>query len=222
MYGVVLLAALAAAEESAGWDHKKCYPAPVYDGGGYPGYHNHGGWGKPYGGYAWPGYGCPDYWGPRPVVTVPPEPLVVPPNVKQRDPDEEDDEDADRSNDNRNAPPKRKNGEKDRKNGKDEDADGAAKLSKLGVGLVNLTAARRRYLGYRSDDSGVIVSVVDPKSVGETGGLRIGMLVQRVNGVVVVNAKEAADLINKGNLNDGIRLQVLDPLGETRTVTLKQ
>ena len=124
MYGVVLLAALAAAEESAGWDHNKnCYP-PVYDGGGYPGYHNHGGWGKPYGGYAWPGYGCPEYWGPAPVVTVPPEPVVVPPDVKQRDPDEEDDEDAAPSKNDRGAVPK-KNGDRDRKNGKDEDADGA-------------------------------------------------------------------------------------------------
>jgi hypothetical protein len=221
MYGVVLLAALAAAEESACWDHKHCHPAPIYDGGGYPGYHNHGGWGKPYGGYAWPGYGCPDYWGPRPAVTEPPEPLAVPPSVKQLDPDEADEEDADRARDDRDYVPKKKNG-KDKKDGKDEDADGSAKLSKLGLSLVNLTAARRRYLGYRSEDSGVVVSVVDPKSVGETGGLRPGMLILSVGGVVVVNAKEAADLINKGKLSDGVRLRVLDPLGETRTVTLKQ
>jgi S1-C subfamily serine protease len=67
-----------------------------------------------------------------------------------------------------------------------------------------------------------VISTVDPKSVGEAGGLRNGMLILSVGGVVVVNAKEAADLINKGNLNEGVRLRVLDPLGETRTVTLKQ
>src|SRR5262249_29243038 len=115
-----------------------------------------------------------------------------------------------------------KNGYKDKKDGKDEDADDAARLAKLGLSLVNLTAPRRRYLGYRSDDSGVVVSVVDPKSVGEVGGLKSGMVIQRVNNVIVINAKEAAELINKGNLKEGIRLRVLDPVGEPRTIILKQ
>ncbi len=75
MYGIVLLVALCAGEESAHSGKKK--PHPIYDGGGYGGYHNHGGWGLPYGGYAWPGYGCPDYWHVRPTVTLPPLPQLV-------------------------------------------------------------------------------------------------------------------------------------------------
>jgi hypothetical protein len=216
MYGIVLLVALCAGEESAHSGKKKTYPHPIYDGGGNPGYHNHGGWGLPYGGYGWPGYGCPDYWHIRPMVTLPPEPLVVPP-PGARLAEDEDDEDE---------PPARKNGDRKnggKKNGDDKDEiddvpSGVVGVQKLGLRVADLTPPRRRYLGYGSDVTGVAVSAVAPKGFADRDGLREGMVIVSIDGVAVTTARQAADALDRAKA--GVRVQVVNPLGERKTITL--
>jgi PDZ domain len=207
MYGMVLLAALCGAEESACHGKKKDHPPPVFDGGGYPGYHNHGGWGRPYGGYGWAGYYCPENWHVRPpAVTLPFDPLVIPPTVPQTPSDEDDEEVPD------DRAPKKSNG-----NGKN-----GTEVAKFGLTVADLTDPRRRYLGYPADATGVVVGAIDPKGIADRGGLRAGMLILSVDGAAVTTAKQADDALTKGSLREGIRLRIIDPLGERRSVTLKE
>jgi len=218
MYGVVLLAALSGAGEASCLGKKNCYPPPVLDGGGYPGYHNPGGWGRPYGGYGWTGYYCPAYQHVAPpAVTIPPEPLFVPPPRRDED---EDDEDAETPKDGKETP--KKNGDKKNGDKKDGDGNGTAEVKKLGIGLADLTAARRKSLGVPADLVGVAVTSAAAKGLASKGGVREGMLLLSVDGDPVNTAKQAADLIGKGSLREGVRLRVIDPLGERSAIVLKE
>jgi S1-C subfamily serine protease len=159
----------------------------------------------------------------------------VPPNVKQRDPDEEDDDEATppsrgRSrDDDADVPPRKKyggtdktNGGKSKKDGEKEETKGPVKAASVGLTLVDLTRARRGEFGYSDDDRGALISAVAGSGPTVGSGLRRGMLIVRVNGIVVLNAEEALDGISKGNLNDGIRLRVRDTFGKEQTITLRQ
>jgi uncharacterized protein (TIGR03000 family) len=108
MYGVVLLAALSAADGSVAMGHKAyptshcpCYGCPV-------GFGHHG----PNGGDLWPGYSC---WGgcggyASPAYGVPMTPLVNPPPPRVADPED-----------------KKTNGGKPRKKPSDDDDDDTAR-----------------------------------------------------------------------------------------------
>lgn len=246
MYGVLLLAALCAAEESVGHGKPGC-PPPVYDGGGYPGYHNRGGWGRPYGGYAWPGYSCPDYAHIRPVVTLPPEPLVVPPpSANDPNKDDEDDEDAPKDRDDGDSKPKKSDksdkGEDDKgeeddrpkksdkpdkgkksggdKSGKEEVSNGNVKIASAGVTVMDLNAGMKNALRYSDDDDGALIVLVSRGGPASRAALQSGMLIQQVNRVPVKTAKDVARAIDKASLADGISLRVLDQYGNKKTVRL--
>lgn len=228
MYSIVLLAALGAGGESANNGKKNCHPPPILDGGGPHAYHNRGGWGPAYGGYGWPGYHCPDYSHVRPTLTLPDEPLVVPP---PRVPQSDDDDDQDPP-----AKPVKNGGDKKKKNGDKKDGNGngsdekkeddviegrpgdTAGVGKLGLRVADLTASRRRYLGYDGNVGGVAVSFVQPRGNAARDGLREGMVILSVDGVAVSNARQAADALRGANA--GARVRVADPLGERRTITL--
>lgn len=217
MYGVVLLAALCGAEEAAAWDGTKCYPPPVVERGGYPGYHNPGGWGRPYGGYGWTGYYCPanQHHGP-PMLTLPDEPLFVPPPPR---PDDEDDEDAEPSKADKSGT--KKNGDKKKEDKKKDGEEETASVPKLGLGLASLSAAKRKSLVLADDHIGVAVTAAGAKSLAYKGGLREGMLILSVDGDPVTSAKQATDLIRQGSLRQGIRLRVIAD-GERSTVVLTE
>jgi hypothetical protein len=211
MYAVVLLAALCGAEEAPSLAPKHC--PPVLDGGGYPGYHNPGGWGQPYGGYGWTGYYCPAYQhvGP-PAVSIPPEPLFVPPPPRRED--EPDDEEDVAPKDDKGGPKKKD----DKADG--EAAGGTADVAKYGLALVNLTPSRRKLL--RLPDDAVGAAVAGAKGVADKSGVQQGMLIVSVNGDPVTTAKQAADLINKASLREGISLRVVDGQGQRSTIVLKK
>jgi hypothetical protein len=200
MFSVMLLASLCSTE-AVGHGDKKVYPPPVLDGGGYPGYHGCGGWGRPYCGYGWPGYYCPEYRHLLPASTLPHEPLIVPPPGAYS-PDEEEE-----------------NG-KNGMNGKDG-KDRPAGAGKAGLAILDPSPDLLRALGYDRDAEGVPVLAVDPKSLAGDAGLKAGMLILSVNGKAVRSARAVDRAIGDKKTADGIELEVSDPKGKKRTVTLK-
>jgi hypothetical protein len=215
MYGVVLLAALCGAEEAACGDHKHC--PPVLDGGGYPGYHNPAGWGRPYGGYGWTGYYCPSYQhvGP-PAVTIPPEPLFVPPPPRRDDEQDDDEEETTPPKKNGTKPGYKKEGDK---NGEEDDT---AEVRSFDLGLGDLNAARKKTLGLADNTTGVAVTSAPVKGAANIAGMYEGMLIVSINGDPVSTAKQAADLLNKANVTAGIRLRVVDSKGERGWIILRR
>lgn len=118
MYTVVLLAAMTTSG-GAPAGHKGHVPSSCPN--CWPGYHNSGGWGLPYGGYNWPGYAC---WGgcggyASAAYGVPMTPLLTPPPPRAYDPDEDEDGGKDK-----------KGGNGKKKSGKDEGDESEGKDKK--------------------------------------------------------------------------------------------
>jgi uncharacterized protein (TIGR03000 family) len=153
MYGLVLLAALSASEGAAG--HDTGYRPPKHPGPlGWPGYHNHGGWGLPYGGYGWPGYAgwgaCGGYA--SAAYGVPMTPHVTPPpySFERNSEDEKHKEkDKDKDKDKENDKGKKKDGEemeKKDKPKKDSDSDSDTSTSTRARLTFLLPAGAKLYI----------------------------------------------------------------------------
>jgi serine protease Do len=83
----------------------------------------------------------------------------------------------------------------------------AARPSKLGLSLRDLTPALRSRLGI-DDAEGVVVAEVEPGSPAARAGLRPGDLLDQVGSETVRSARQAMDLLGKADLSKGVRLRV--------------
>jgi hypothetical protein len=197
MFSAMLLVSLCSTE-AIGHGHKKDYPPPVFDGGGDPGYHGCGGWGRPYCGYGWTGYYCPEFRHIHLESTLPVEPLIVPPpGAYSPDIDEE----------------------KDKKDKNDKDRPAGA--AKAGLVVLDPTPDLLRALGYERDAEGVPVLAVAPKGLAAGAGLKPGMVILTINGKPVRSARTVDSAIGERKIVEGIELEVSDPKGKKQTLTLK-
>jgi serine protease Do len=74
-------------------------------------------------------------------------------------------------------------------------------VSKLGLGLQNLTAELAEQLGYEQQE-GVVVTAVEPGSAADEAGIRRGMLIRQVNRQEVNSVQEVQATLQKpGKLN---------------------
>jgi len=83
----------------------------------------------------------------------------------------------------------------------------------LGMKLSNITddLAGKFQLGEIKE--GALITSVKPRSIAAKGMLRPGDVIVRVNGDAVTNAKEAADLLSKVDVNKGVRLYITSQEG---------
>ncbi len=91
----------------------------------------------------------------------------------------------------------------------DDEATVAEKSSdELGLNLQTLDAELAEQLGYSINTRGVVVTEVEPGSLAARAGLRPKDVIESVNGQKVTNLKTFNEVIEKEDLNNGVRLQV--------------
>jgi serine protease Do len=83
-------------------------------------------------------------------------------------------------------------------------------LNKIGIGLGNMTPALAQQFGYK-DQTGVVITRVEPGSLAAEAGLERGELIVKVDKAPVHSAAEAQQALEKAELGKGILLQVRGP-----------
>jgi serine protease Do len=97
----------------------------------------------------------------------------------------------------------------------------AASLDQLGMEVADLTPELAEKLGYKSSETGVVITQVDQGGVASEAGLTRGTLIVKVDKKPVKTAAELQEGLNKGALTHGALLQVQTPQGGTNFVLLK-
>jgi serine protease Do len=90
----------------------------------------------------------------------------------------------------------------------------------LGLTLQELTPALRQQLRLADSDNGVVISAVTPNGIARRAGLQPGDVILAVNNRRITTLREFNEAIAAGDLNAGIRLQVVNG-GMRRFVILR-
>ena len=90
----------------------------------------------------------------------------------------------------------------------------------LGMTVQALTPDLARQLGYEGDEHGVVVTDVEPGSLGAQAGVDAKDLIVDVNGKAIGNVRDFQEAMDKAGVSKGIRLQVMRE-GVRRYVFLK-
>jgi serine protease Do len=97
---------------------------------------------------------------------------------------------------------------------------GGVQLDKIGVDVTDLTPELAEQFGLKNQ-TGVVVTRVEPGSAAEEAGLRRGTLVLKVDKEAVKSAAGLRDLLDKAPLDKGVLLQTYTPQGGTGFTVLK-
>ncbi len=81
-------------------------------------------------------------------------------------------------------------------------------VSDLGIGVRTLTPEVARRAGLDEEVAGVLVTAVEPLSTASRAGLARGDIILSVQGQSVSSAREFESAVDKGDLEQGVRLQV--------------
>ena len=81
-------------------------------------------------------------------------------------------------------------------------------VSDLGVGVRTLTPELARRAGLDEEVAGVMVTEVEPLSTASRAGLARGDIILSVQGQPVSSAREFESAVDKGDLEQGVRLQI--------------
>jgi serine protease Do len=95
-------------------------------------------------------------------------------------------------------------------------------IEKLGIIITDMTPEWADQLDYPETAKGALVLAISQRGVAAKGGVKAGMLIVKVDKKAVTTAKAASELIAKGSLKTGIELQVTDPKGAAKTITLRE
>jgi serine protease Do len=98
---------------------------------------------------------------------------------------------------------------------------GLTNLGKIGVKLMDLTGDKGKQFGYSDKTEGALIAEVGPDSLADRAGMRIGMLILKVDQQRVKTAQEVEMALNKGSLEKGVLFQVRTPQGGTTYVVVK-
>ncbi len=88
-------------------------------------------------------------------------------------------------------------------------APGSAAATELGLAVRTVTPDLAGQLGYDEDQQGVVITDVEPGSMGERAGLRRADVIVSINGRPVTNAAGFQQQLGKQDLKQGIRMQVI-------------
>jgi len=97
----------------------------------------------------------------------------------------------------------------------------ATALDKVGASVLELSPKIARQFGYSEGTQGVLVAEVEPDSVADRAGLRVGTLIVKVDGHSVKTIEGTRRALEQSSLERGWLLQVRTPQGETTYVLLK-
>lgn len=94
------------------------------------------------------------------------------------------------------------------------------KIDKVGIEVADLSPELTKKFGYK-DKQGVVVTSVEPGSLADNAGLRVGTLVTKVDRQAVRTATAFRTTLEKGSLDKGLLLQTLTPQGGVGYVLLR-
>jgi S1-C subfamily serine protease len=88
------------------------------------------------------------------------------------------------------------------------------------VGQLNDELADK--FGYKSGTSGVVIIKMDRESLGYKAGLRVGMVILKVEKKEVKSSSEVKTLTDKANYDEGVLFQVQTPDGSKDYILVKK
>jgi serine protease Do len=91
----------------------------------------------------------------------------------------------------------------------------------LGVSVQSMTPELAEQLGYERNQSGAVVTAVEPGSIAARAGLRVRDVIVSVDGQTVGSLRDFRQAIDEADMARGIRLQVMSE-GTRRFVYLKE
>jgi serine protease Do len=89
-----------------------------------------------------------------------------------------------------------------------------------GITIGDIDPSIRRQFSLPEDISGVVVTQIDPESVGAEAGLRVGDVIQEMNRKELTSAEQAVSLSNEIEKEETVLLRVVSK-GQSRFVVLK-
>jgi serine protease Do len=101
------------------------------------------------------------------------------------------------------------------------DDSSAYEASELGVEVTDLTADRAEELGFENE-TGVLVTKVDPEKAAAEQGVKAGMLITKVGKKSVKNLNDFKAALKGESIKDGIVLVVRDARGGNHFLLLKE
>jgi len=100
--------------------------------------------------------------------------------------------------------------------------EGDTNLDKLGIEVGQLNSDLGEKFGYKPNTLGVIIIKVDRESLGYQAGLRVGMVINKVDKKEVKSSTEVKELTEKANYTEGVLFQVLLPDGAKDYILVKK
>ncbi len=98
----------------------------------------------------------------------------------------------------------------------------AGKLPAFGLELADLTSDLADQAGFKMGTKGALVMRVDSAGPAHKGGLRAGVLIQKVDGTQVSDTASASTRLNAAKPGSSLLLQVLNPEGDVNLVVIQK
>ncbi len=89
-----------------------------------------------------------------------------------------------------------------------------------GITIGDIDPSTRRQLNLPENISGVVVTQLDPESIGAEAGLRVGDVIQEMNHKELTDAEQAVNLSNEIEKDETVLLRIVS-MGRSRFVVLK-
>ena len=100
--------------------------------------------------------------------------------------------------------------------------EGETNLDKLGVEVGQLNDELADKFGYKSGANGVVIIKIDRDSLGYKAGLRVGMVIMKIDKKEVKSSSEVKTLTDKANYDEGVLFQVQTPDGSKDYILVKK
>ena len=100
--------------------------------------------------------------------------------------------------------------------------EGDTNLDKLGVEVGQLNDDLADKFGYKLGTTGVVIIKMDRESLGYQAGLRVGMVIMKVDKKEVKSASEVKNLTDKASYDEGVLFQIQLPDGSKDYILVKK
>ena len=100
--------------------------------------------------------------------------------------------------------------------------EGDTNLDKLGVEVGQLNDDLADKFGYKPGTTGVVIIKMDRESLGYQAGLRVGMVIMKVDKKEVKSASEVKNLTDTASYDEGVLFQIQLPDGSKDYILVKK
>lgn len=100
--------------------------------------------------------------------------------------------------------------------------EGDTNLDKLGIEVGQLSDDLADKFGYKPGTKGVVIIKVDRENLGYQAGLRVGMVISKVDKKEVSSSSEVKSMTEKANYDEGVLFQIQTPDGSKDYILVKK